>query len=63
MPKFSVEFDIENAAFAEGNAGAETARILRRIAERLEDGEDSGACVDINGNQVGWWSIELPEEE
>jgi hypothetical protein len=35
----------------------EIARILRHIACALEDGNDFGQCIDLNGNMVGKWSI------
>lgn len=46
----------DNAAFQDGNKQAEVARILRKVAEKVEAGEDSGSCMDINGNKVGTWS-------
>lgn len=46
----------DNAAFQDGNKQAEVARILRKVAEKVEAGEDSGPCMDINGNKVGTWS-------
>ena len=46
----------DNAAFDGGNKGVELARILREIAEKIENGVTSGACWDINGNKVGYWS-------
>jgi len=46
-----------NAAFAEAGEGAECARILREIAERIEGVEDIGGedfpVMDHNGNRVG----------
>ena len=59
--KCSVEFNIENAAFDEYSE-IEAARILQIVIDRILGGEDGGACVDLNGNQVGWWYIDLPEE-
>jgi hypothetical protein len=51
-----ITIDTGNAAFSDGNKGAEVARILRELADRLDD---SGAEVlpvtlrDYNGNRVG----------
>ena len=48
----------ENAAFEDANS--ECARILRRIADRLEAGESSGCFQtihDANGNDVGRWKL------
>ena len=54
--RFTVSVDTGNAAFDDGEEGAELARILRDLADRIE----SRACVsgsfrlfDINGNPVG----------
>lgn len=56
---FKLKIKTDNAAFAEdGNDGKnEVARILREIADKLEDGCDVGFPRDINGNKVGEWSI------
>ena len=55
----TVEIETNNAAF-EDNCPQETARILRDLADRIENGlgsgQDSGALLDINGNRVGNWS-------
>lgn len=58
---FKLEIDTGNAAFDDdnGGAGAEIARILRKLADRVEsDGYMSGTVSDINGNRVGTWSRE-----
>ena len=59
MPvNLSVEINSGNAAFThDGNA--EAARILRAIASQLDSGliEQSGPCMDINGNKVGTWTF------
>ncbi len=44
----------DNAAFEEGGIATETGRILRKLAERIEDGELPAMILrDINGNAVG----------
>jgi len=54
---FKLRMDTENAAFQHGNEAFETARILRGLADSIDDGSLSavGTYVlrDINGNQVG----------
>ena len=56
---------IANAAFydEEGNANAapEVARILRDIAQKIENGGDGGAIMDGNGQKVGEWGFCEPE--
>lgn len=52
---FRVEIETDNAAF--GDEKGELARILRRLADRLDDGADRGRCFDLNGNVVGRWAL------
>lgn len=54
--------DKGNSAFADSPRD-EVARILRDLAKKVEDGREDGAIHDVNGNRVGSWSLELPEEE
>ncbi len=62
---FLLRIDTGNAAFhsdiPEHNNLAmsyEIARILHEVMKSLAAGKESGACVDVNGNNVGRWSIE-----
>ena len=56
MAQFKLTVDLDNAAFSDANDGIELARILRSVAQRIED---SGIpwmyqnIKDINGNIVG----------
>lgn len=50
---FTVTIKTDNSAFDDGNAQAELSRILRRIADQVQDGAEHGKCKDINGNTVG----------
>jgi len=52
---FTLRFDTDNAVFEESFA-SECARILREVADKLEEGDDNGAIRDINGNSIGKWS-------
>lgn len=60
---FEVRIRTDNAAFADQYTGEkskadeaiEINRILRNIIKHLEDGCTYGACLDINGNKVGYW--------
>jgi hypothetical protein len=54
--KLIVNIDMDNAAFADCPA-TEAARILRRIAKKMEEGEDGGKVMDVNGNSVGNWEV------
>ena len=66
---FTVKIRTANAAFADDSAPdderddgqarrQECARILRQIANALENGQDDGTCHDVNGNSVGGFQIE-----
>lgn len=61
---FKLEIETDNAAFADGYQGLELARILRSVANILEEmNSEGGGGVqrDINGNTVGSWSLD-PQE-
>lgn len=62
--KFTLEIDCDNAAFQEndGDQYVEVARILREAADRIENGRDSIALIDLNGNRVGDAAFDRPEE-
>ena len=62
MSGFQLEFDTGNAAFEDDNLRPEIARILGEIAEHVEGGYVEGVIRDINGNKVGNWSMDEPEE-
>lgn len=49
---FELTIKTENDAFTEGEA-MEVGRILRRVAERVEESRRAGALMDTNGNVVG----------
>jgi hypothetical protein len=59
---FSLKIKTDNAAFRDfspvvnGRAN-EVARILRRIANEVEAGDNRGRAMDINGNTVGFWKL------
>jgi hypothetical protein len=64
MASFSLSFNMDNAAFADGNHPDEVARILRDIAARVgEQGDEYGIIYDYNGNVVGNWDMTTPETE
>lgn len=55
---FKLSFSTDNAAFSGDDRALETARILREIADKLEDGRENGVAMDYNGNRVGEWEFE-----
>ena len=56
----TVKLNTENDAFGDGNGGAEIARILRRLADAIEDGSSGpGTLNDANGNRVGSWTLSI----
>lgn len=50
----NIQYNEENAAF-EDDGAFENARILRKLANLVENGESSGVLYDLNGNRVGTW--------
>jgi hypothetical protein len=59
QPMFTLRIETDHAAFEE--PGAELARILRGLADKLEDtpGAGTGNLRDVNGNQVGCWFLSV----
>jgi hypothetical protein len=57
------EIKTDNAAFDDDGGAVEIARILRNIADRLDQGEREGAAVDANGNKVGEFCLEIEGED
>lgn len=58
---FTLTIKTENEAFGDSPAH-EVARILRQIANRLEDGTDSAKVMDVNGNSVGHFDLTTEQE-
>lgn len=50
-----IRIESDNDAFADGECNAETARILRTLADRIEAGGavDMTSVHNVNGNNVG----------
>lgn len=66
--QLTLRMDLENSAFADGNRPRETARILRRLADRLEESDGcalmdkarvDGWLFDSNGNSVGDYKVAI----
>lgn len=55
---FRLTFKTGNAAFQEnGDPALEAARLLRVIADKLDEGYTDGPIMDANGNSVGTWRL------
>lgn len=58
--KFILRISMENAAFADGSEGTELARILRKVADSIENTGEAPRCFenvrDSNGNTVGQYA-------
>lgn len=54
--KYEVSIKTENFAFSEGNGSFEIARILRELADKIENHVPTNLVylTDINGNKVGY---------
>lgn len=58
-----LEIKTGGAAFSEDDVLTtegryEVARLLKRIAAQIEQGDDDGVIMDINGNKVGKWDLD-----
>jgi hypothetical protein len=54
MKKITITIEnLENSAFQEGNLNFEIARILKKLAAKIENGNIPEKILDINGNKVG----------
>lgn len=61
-----IKFSTSGAAFQDEYADemtndiytrSEVVRILKKITKQIDDGEDYGSIIDINGNKIGEWSL------
>lgn len=53
-----LQFETGNAAFGDGFAREECARILLGLVQKLEQGSETrGGLYDSNGNRVGQWEL------
>lgn len=55
---FNLKFKTGNDAFSNGNKENEIARILNKVITQVDNGDDEGKIIDINGNKIGEWSID-----
>ena len=52
-----INFSTDNAAFYEYGMEYQIERIFVRILHRIEIGETGGKIQDLNGNNIGEWSL------
>ena len=53
MKTFKLTIDLSNAAFEGRIWMEELPRLLRAVAQKIENEEEIGTILDINGNTVG----------
>lgn len=53
-----IQFSTSNAAFEEYGTEYQLECIFERILQRIKNGESEGKIQDINGNNIGQWSID-----
>jgi len=58
MEKLTISIRAGNAASEGENLNYELARILKELAERIENGRIPDSLLDINGNIVGNITVE-----
>lgn len=58
----TIKLETDNAAFEDGS-GREVARILRKLAVKIQDDDlealTGGKLMDVNGNSVGTWEVSV----
>ena len=52
-----IQFSTDNAAFEEYGIEYQIEVIFERIIQRIKNGETEGKIQDINGNNIGSWSL------
>lgn len=57
-----VQIWTDNDAFA-GNGEQEVAKLLRQLADRIEEGQCDGRIMDSNGNRCGSFDLRLDREQ
>lgn len=65
---FKLTIETDNAAFADADGPQELARILRELADKIDETNwltipDAGRVHDINGNTVGGWALDAREND
>jgi hypothetical protein len=60
---FTLTFNTDNDAFADGNCDREIARICRDVAQRLGNGQSFGKVRDVNGNAVGEFAYHADDDD
>lgn len=56
--KFTLQINVDGAAFQEGGKNQEVARILQEAADNVRANDSLGRIHDVNGNRVGFWVFE-----
>lgn len=63
--QFDVHLNLDiksgNAAFQD-DPTSEVSRILCDIAGKIDSGRCYGSCIDLYGNTVGKWNLDIEEE-
>lgn len=60
MSNFEMTLNLGNVAMA---TAQDVADALRKVAQRLEDGDTASPILDANGNTVGGWFLAEDEDE
>ena len=53
----TVKFKTDNAAFSDDSDTLEVTRLLREVADKIQQGRTEGVVIDYNGNQVGTYKL------
>lgn len=56
--EMNIRIEMDNDSFKRGGSIAEIRRIFNDIVQRHTMGESEHAIFDLNGNSIGYWSVE-----
>jgi hypothetical protein len=56
--KLTIEMELDNAAFTEGDLSEEIEYCLTRVMAKIAHGRMNGGIMDSNGNRVGEFDVE-----
>lgn len=59
--EFTVKINVDNAAYQDQAIQYQLIDNLKDIIAKLEDACDWGTVRDVNGNEVGEWSLDFVE--
>lgn len=57
-----LSFSSGNSSMVDDHIG-ESVSVLKKVIEKLEDGQAEAPILDLNGNYIGNWSLDVEEDD